>query len=556
MQREQSFSPAPPPPGWKIYRHLKVAGKSHSFASMVAAALPSTRVVIVLSIVFSLLAAAVSVPWINSSLIISSTTGVPAAITISKTSIITSNGSFSDKEQPAVLPPPPSAPPPAIIPFSCPAANQTKSTICRAIPSIQLPEKSLLSPPPLPSSCPDYFRWIHEDLKPWRRTGITKEMVERAGRTANFRLVILGGRVFVQRLRPSFQTRDVFTLWGLVQLLRRYPGRVPDLDLMFDTVDYPVVKAADYRGRNASAAAPPLFRYCSDDSSLDVVFPDWSFWGWPEINIKPWEKLKKELKEGNEKIKWTDREPYAYWKGNPAVAATRRDLLRCNVSQSHDWNARLYAQDWQSETHKGFNESNLASQCIHRFKIYIEGSAWSVSEKYILACNSMTLIVKPQYYDFFTRGLMPVQHYWPVRQDDKCRSIKFAVDWANSHKRKAQAIGNEASDFIHEKLKMDYVYDYMFHLLNEYAKLLKFKPTKSRRAIELCAETMACSAQNLTKQFMMDSMVKSPHASPPCSLSPPFSPVELRVLQRRKANSIKQVEIWEQRAWESQSSNN
>jgi hypothetical protein len=25
---------------------------------------------------------------------------------------------------------------------------------------------------------------------------------------------------------------------------------------------------------------------------------------------------------------------------------------------------------------------------------------------------------------------------------------------------------------------MDYVYDYMFHLLTEYAKLLRFKPTK------------------------------------------------------------------------------
>lgn len=71
-----------------------------------------------------------------------------------------------------------------------------------------------------------------------------------------------------------------------------------------------------------------------------------------------------------------------------------------------------------------------------RYKIYIEGSAWSVSEKYILACNSLTLIVKPRYYDFFTRGLMPVHHYWPIREDDKCRSIKFAVNWGNSHKQK------------------------------------------------------------------------------------------------------------------------
>lgn len=68
-----------------------------------------------------------------------------------------------------------------------------------------------------------------------------------------------------------------------------------------------------------------------------------------------------------------------------------------------------------------------------RFKIYIEGSAWSVSEKYILACNSVTFLVTPHYYDFFTRGLMPLQHYWPVKEDDKCRSINHGVAWGNSH---------------------------------------------------------------------------------------------------------------------------
>ncbi|RWR91849.1 O-glucosyltransferase rumi isoform X1 [Cinnamomum micranthum f. kanehirae] len=72
---------------------------------------------------------------------------------------------------------------------------------------------------------------------------------------------------------------------------------------MFDCVDWPVVMSRDYRGRNASAP-PPLFRYCGDEETLDIVFLDWSFWGWPEINIKPWESPLKDLKEGNERIEW------------------------------------------------------------------------------------------------------------------------------------------------------------------------------------------------------------------------------------------------------------
>uniref|UniRef100_A0A5B7ASI6 Putative glycosyltransferase n=1 Tax=Davidia involucrata TaxID=16924 RepID=A0A5B7ASI6_DAVIN len=435
------------------------------------------------------------------------------------------------------------------IPLNCSASNLTRTCPANYYPKkFHLEDQDRSSEHP---TCPDYFRWIHEDLRPWRDTGITRDTVERARRTANFRLVIVKGRAYVETYQKAFQTRDVFTLWGILQLLRRYPGKVPDLDLMFDCVDWPVIIARNYRGPNATAP-PPLFRYCGDDATLDIVFPDWSFWGWSEINIKPWEGLLRDLKEGNKRKRWMDREPYAYWKGNPVVAATRMDLLKCNVSDKQDWNARVYSQDWIRESQQGYKQSDLASQCIHRYKIYIEGSAWSVSEKYILACDSVSLLVKPRYYDFFTRSLMPVHHYWPIRDDDKCKSIKFAVDWGNSHKQKAQAIGKAASDFIQEDLKMDYVYDYMFNLLNEYAKLLRYKPTVPQNAIELCSEMMACPAEGFEKKFMMESMVKGPMDMSPCTMPPPYNPLTLNSFLKRKANSIKQVEIWEKKYWENQ----
>jgi hypothetical protein len=64
----------------------------------------------------------------------------------------------------------------------------------------------------------------------------------------------------------------------------------------------------------------------------------------PEINIRPWEGLLNEIREGNSRSKWIEREPYAYWKGNPFVVDTRRDLLKCNLSDTQDWNTRLYIQ--------------------------------------------------------------------------------------------------------------------------------------------------------------------------------------------------------------------
>lgn len=62
----------------------------------------------------------------------------------------------------------------------------------------------------------------------------------------------------------------------------------------------------------------------------------------PELKIKPWKLLNKDLEEANNEIKWENREPYAYWKGN-AKLGRRPELLKCNLSEEHDWNARIYA---------------------------------------------------------------------------------------------------------------------------------------------------------------------------------------------------------------------
>lgn len=51
------------------------------------------------------------------------------------------------------------------------------------------------------------------------------------------------------------------------------------------------------------------------------------------------------MEEGKKKKKFMEREAYAYWKGNPFVASpSREDLLTCNLSSQHDWNARIFIQ--------------------------------------------------------------------------------------------------------------------------------------------------------------------------------------------------------------------
>ena len=91
---------------------------------------------------------------------------------------------------------------------------------------------------------------------------------------------------------------------------------------------------------------------------------------------------------------------------------------------------------------------------------------------------------------------------------------------------------------------MELVYDYMFHLLNEYSKLLKFRPSVPAGAVELRPETMIAAANGLHKKFMEDSLEKSRSKFEPCNLAP-NDPTVLREFEDKKLNALKKVEIWE-----------
>ncbi|XP_074282587.1 uncharacterized protein LOC141607126 isoform X2 [Silene latifolia] len=236
--------------------------------------------------------------------------------------------------------------------FTCPKSSNNSSKFEDRNPDSEL--------------CPDYFRWIHEDLKPWKSRGITRKTLEKAKDIAHFRLVIVNGKAYVEKYKQPYQTRDVLTLWGILQLMKMYPGKLPDLDIMFQCGDKTVIEKKDYQVINGSISPipPPVFHYCGDDSSFDIVFPDWTFWGWTETYIRPWNSVIDELKDANNKIKWVEREPYAFWKGN-LFNGHRNDLAKCNSSE--DWNAQIYNMDWDLEAKEGFRDAKMAKQCMHKY---------------------------------------------------------------------------------------------------------------------------------------------------------------------------------------------
>lgn len=52
----------------------------------------------------------------------------------------------------------------------------------------------------------------------------------------------------------------------------------------------------------------------------------------------------------------------------------------------------------------------------------------------------MTLLIKPEYYDFFARSMVPLEHYWPIKSQENCGDLKFAVEWGNNNTEKVSNI--------------------------------------------------------------------------------------------------------------------
>ncbi|CAI9279173.1 unnamed protein product [Lactuca saligna] len=116
-------------------------------------------------------------------------------------------------------------------------------------------------------------------------------------------------------------------------------------------------------------------------------------------------------------------------------------------------------------------------------------------------------------------------------------------------------MGKASSRFIQEDVKMEYVYDYMLHLLTEYAKLLKFKPIIPPNAMELCSESMACFADGKWKEFMEESLVRYPSDTTPCTMPPPYDPSTIKYIIDNNTRAIKQVEMWEDEFWKTHNFN-
>ncbi|XP_024524827.1 uncharacterized protein LOC112344403 [Selaginella moellendorffii] len=176
----------------------------------------------------------------------------------------------------------------------------------------------------------DFHRAGSRASRPWKNGGITESSLSAARKKGSMPVVISGGNLYIEVYRECPQSGNIFIPWGLLLLLERKFGQ-------------------DHEDDQAPA---PFFSYCTTNDTLDVPFPDLSFWGWPEVDIPPWEEQSQPIVPGSWE-KWISR--------LKAVTAMQRQVNGTTLTFV----------------------SMLTLLSI--FNIYVEGAAWSASLKYRMA---------------------------------------------------------------------------------------------------------------------------------------------------------------------------
>ena len=93
-------------------------------------------------------------------------------------------------------------------------------------------------------------------------------------------------------------------------------------------------------------------------------------------------------------------------------------LLLSSLLQSYDHLATTIMHRKETLELEDVRQMDLFCCYLIFFKVRntvgTKGYAWPVSLKYILACGCLSLIIDPVHQEFFSRGLVPKENYWPM----------------------------------------------------------------------------------------------------------------------------------------------
>jgi hypothetical protein len=198
----------------------------------------------------------------------------------------------------------------------------------------------------------------------------------------------------------------------------------------------------------------PHFAYCAAiDQPHTVLIPDFVFCGWPEVGVDDYEATRHAILQAARR---KPEDPRLFWIGNPKTHAIRERFLElaANDGRIHAgglrWSSSGTIPGSRRLQSEGAAFVSLADHCRYRYLIDLGGVTYSARLKLLLFAGRPLFIQTRRWREFFFGGLVPFEHYVPVKED--LSDLSSQIDWAEANPQSAAAIARQGQEFAIDHL--------------------------------------------------------------------------------------------------------
>ncbi|XP_043498721.1 O-glucosyltransferase rumi homolog [Polistes fuscatus] len=330
--------------------------------------------------------------------------------------------------------------------------------------------------------CECFKNIIIRDLKPFKKNGISKELIDIAKTRGTF-YQIIGGKLYREK-DCMFPSRCA----GIEHFIFKIIDNLTDMDLVVNTRDYP--QSNKHFGKPL-----PILSFSKTPQYYDIMYPAWAFWeGGPAISLYPrglgrWDKHRQLLDKTSKNIPWDKKKEKVFFRGS-RTSSERDNLILLSRENPNLIDAQYTKnQAWKSDEDTlhapPASEVPLESHCAYKYLFNYRGVAASFRYKHLFLCRSLVFHVGDEWTEFFYDAMKPWIHFIPVPKDATQTDLKELIQFAIDNDALSEKMANRGRDFIWHKLRMKDITCFWKKLLQSYGKVLSYKPILDKNLIKI-----------------------------------------------------------------------
>jgi hypothetical protein len=142
----------------------------------------------------------------------------------------------------------------------------------------------------------------------------------------------------------------------------------------------------------------------------------------------------------------------------------------------------------------------------YKYILNIDGHVTAFRLGHELKMKCVMLLVKSHYHIWFSKMLIPYEHYIPIKCD--LSDLLSQIRWCKNNDEKCKQISLNALDFYNKHLQMDGVLDYMANTLNKIVLYKELSVKKINIALIACYRDNVIHSRYMEKAMFIYSMSK------------------------------------------------